>query len=155
MSAELETLGLALFFNRIPAMWKAKSYPSLKPLASWVPDLCKRIEFITSWYDSGKPPVFWISGFYFPQVRAPPPTPPPVLAQANPSDVAAPRSLSRLSWVSRPTCPRARVGRTGEAALGAVRSSGGPVRVKYLPTYRSTARKGPALQSLATAKGCR
>ena len=51
------------------------------------------------------------------------------------SDVAAPRSLSRLSWVSRPTRPRARAGCTGEAALGAVRSSGGPVRVKYLPTY--------------------
>ena len=64
--------------------------------------------------------------------------PTPVLAQANPSDVAAPRSLSRLSWVSRPTRPRARAGCTGEAALGAVRSCGGPVRVKYLPTYLKT-----------------
>ena len=48
-------------------MWAKVAYPSLKPLATWVPDLLQRITFIQTWYDVGKPDVFWISGFYFPQ----------------------------------------------------------------------------------------
>ena len=48
-------------------MWAKVAYPSLKPLAAWVPDLLRRISFISTWYDEGKPAKFWISGFYFPQ----------------------------------------------------------------------------------------
>ena len=32
MSSELEVLGSSLFVNRLPLMWKGRSYPSLKPL---------------------------------------------------------------------------------------------------------------------------
>jgi len=60
-------MGTSLFNNQVPEMWSKVAYPSLKPLASWVPDLIKRIAFIQAWYDDGKPPVFWISGFFFPQ----------------------------------------------------------------------------------------
>jgi len=67
MTAELEAMGNQLFNNFVPDMWAKAAYPSLKPLATWVPDLLKRIEFIQSWYDVGKPNCFWISGFYFPQ----------------------------------------------------------------------------------------
>jgi dynein heavy chain len=67
MSAELETLGSALFFNRIPAMWKAKSYPSLKPLAGYVADQALRLEFFGDWLKNKPPTVFWISGFFFTQ----------------------------------------------------------------------------------------
>jgi len=67
MTAELELMGTSLFNNQVPEMWAKVAYPSLKPLASWVPDLLKRLAFIQSWYDVGKPPSFWISGFYFPQ----------------------------------------------------------------------------------------
>ena len=67
MTAELEDMGTSLFNNQVPSMWAKVAYPSLKPLASWVPDLLKRIEFIQRWFEDGKPPVFWISGFFFPQ----------------------------------------------------------------------------------------
>ena len=67
MTAELEEMGTSLFNNQVPSMWAKVAYPSLKPLASWVPDLLRRIEFIQTWYEQNKPPVFWISGFYFPQ----------------------------------------------------------------------------------------
>jgi len=67
MTAELELMGTSLFNNQVPEMWAKVAYPSLKPLASWVPDLIRRVNFIQSWFELGKPPVFWVSGFYFPQ----------------------------------------------------------------------------------------
>lgn len=39
----------------------------MKPLAAWVLDLVERMKFIQCWIDEGIPPVFWISGFFFPQ----------------------------------------------------------------------------------------
>ena len=67
MTQELEEMGGSLFNNQVPSMWSKVAYPSLKPLASWVPDLCRRVAFITKWYEENKPPVFWVSGFFFPQ----------------------------------------------------------------------------------------
>ncbi|XP_013988847.1 dynein axonemal heavy chain 1 isoform X2 [Salmo salar] len=67
MSSELELMANSLFINKVPDMWQAKAYPSLKPLASWVSDLLQRIKFLHGWISDGVPPVFWISGFFFPQ----------------------------------------------------------------------------------------
>ena len=69
MSAELEVLGSALFFNIIPSLWKSISYPSLKPLASYVTDLQARLTFFHDWLHNQPPPVFWLSGFFFTQVN--------------------------------------------------------------------------------------
>ncbi|RYG57583.1 hypothetical protein EON66_00035 [archaeon] len=67
MSAELEAVALAMAQGRVPAAWKAVSYPSVKPLASWVLDLVQRLAFLQQWIDAGPPAVFWISGFFFTQ----------------------------------------------------------------------------------------
>lgn len=41
----------------------------MKPLNAWVVDLVYRIDTIRTWIEKGTPAVFWISGFYFPQVK--------------------------------------------------------------------------------------
>ncbi|XP_060806154.1 dynein axonemal heavy chain 1-like [Amyelois transitella] len=67
MSEALESMANSLARNAVPLMWSSKAYPSLKPLAAWVKDLCLRVQFMQQWADGGIPKVFWISGFYFPQ----------------------------------------------------------------------------------------
>jgi dynein heavy chain len=67
MSAQLDAMATALQQNRVPATWHAASYPSLKPLGSWIVDLCNRITFFETWVRDGPPAAFWISGFFFPQ----------------------------------------------------------------------------------------
>ncbi|OQR83181.1 sporangia induced dynein heavy chain [Achlya hypogyna] len=67
LSAELEAMGNSLYDQKVPLLWEAKAYPSLKPLTSWVADLLDRLHFIAKWIDTGIPIVFWISGFFFPQ----------------------------------------------------------------------------------------
>jgi len=67
MSSELEVFGNALFVNRIPLMWKSRSYPSLKPLSSYIADQQTRLAFFLDWLVNKPPAVFWISGFFFTQ----------------------------------------------------------------------------------------
>ncbi|XP_005185418.2 dynein axonemal heavy chain 12 [Musca domestica] len=67
MTPELEGVINAIKLNRIPAKWMKKSYPSLKPLASYIQDLFKRLNWLHDWHHNNKPPTFWISGFFFTQ----------------------------------------------------------------------------------------
>uniref|UniRef100_T1J5R6 Uncharacterized protein n=1 Tax=Strigamia maritima TaxID=126957 RepID=T1J5R6_STRMM len=67
LTTQLEEVSVALFNNTVPLSWKKISYPSLKPLASWVLDLRARMNMFFAWCDKGIPSVFWFSGLWFPQ----------------------------------------------------------------------------------------
>jgi dynein heavy chain len=67
MSQQLEETSNSIYNGKVPELWKASSYPSLKPLAAYIKDLKERILFFDRWIKLGIPNVFWINKFYFTQ----------------------------------------------------------------------------------------
>lgn len=67
MSQTLDNIYNDLLNNKLPELWKNVSYPSLKPLNSWIIDLQMRVQFIREWLCNGKPCCYWMSAFFFTQ----------------------------------------------------------------------------------------
>ncbi|XP_042888674.1 dynein axonemal heavy chain 12-like, partial [Penaeus japonicus] len=67
LSEEVEEVLVGVRTGRVPDMWRARSYPTLKGLGSYINDLVQRLQFLQNWYEVGQPRVFWLSGFFFTQ----------------------------------------------------------------------------------------
>ncbi|TKS69390.1 Dynein heavy chain 2, axonemal [Collichthys lucidus] len=66
MSPTLEETLNCIYDNCVPLLWQ-KAYPSLKPLAAWITDLCQRVDQFARWAETAHPPTFfWLSGFIAP-----------------------------------------------------------------------------------------
>eukprot|EP00340_Litonotus_pictus_P012496 CAMPEP_0170538444 /NCGR_PEP_ID=MMETSP0209-20121228/103311_1 /TAXON_ID=665100 ORGANISM="Litonotus pictus, Strain P1" /NCGR_SAMPLE_ID=MMETSP0209 /ASSEMBLY_ACC=CAM_ASM_000301 /LENGTH=3072 /DNA_ID=CAMNT_0010840135 /DNA_START=28 /DNA_END=9246 /DNA_ORIENTATION=- len=67
LTDEIEVLSNSLIANKTPESWISRSYPSRKPIMSWIIDLQQRIEFFLKWEKEGTPEKFWFSAFFFTQ----------------------------------------------------------------------------------------
>ena len=53
MNLEIERMLKSIINNAVPDNWKARSYPSRKPLISYIKDFLKRIQMLEDWIDHG------------------------------------------------------------------------------------------------------
>ena len=67
MNADLDGLAAAMLNNQLPAMWAKVSYPSLKPLSSYIAELLERLAFFQTWLDEGNPTIYQMPYFFFVQ----------------------------------------------------------------------------------------
>lgn len=78
ISKSSESVFNSFLSQKVPIYWSTNSYPSLKPLASWIKNLLTRTKYFSFWcrnlilYVEGglgfmNPSSLWISGFFYPQ----------------------------------------------------------------------------------------
>ncbi|VDL18993.1 unnamed protein product [Hymenolepis diminuta] len=69
ISAEMDALQNALFFDTVPNSWAARAYPSLYSLGLWYADLIARARELEIWVAdfSSLPSAIWLGGLFNPQ----------------------------------------------------------------------------------------
>jgi dynein heavy chain len=67
LNATLESVGNDCWVGKVPDVWKGRSFASRKPLGAYFAELCDRLQMLDTWIEKGAPPIFWITGFFFPQ----------------------------------------------------------------------------------------
>ncbi|KAG5856708.1 hypothetical protein ANANG_G00010770 [Anguilla anguilla] len=68
ISAKMEALQAALFYDGVPELWTRLAYPSTNTLAQWFSDLLARCRELDTWtQDLVLPAVVWLSGLFNPQ----------------------------------------------------------------------------------------
>lgn len=65
MTSDIEAMLQSVYDNKTPERISKVSYPSMMPYSSWVNDFLRKLDFLQKWIDTGIPPTFWISAFYF------------------------------------------------------------------------------------------
>eukprot|EP00042_Codosiga_hollandica_P058946 m.896168 g.896168 ORF g.896168 m.896168 type:complete len:268 (+) comp60006_c0_seq2:8529-9332(+) len=65
MTSEDQAVYTSLEFDRVPARWSERSYPSCRPLGSWLTDFNHRLSFLSDWLKTGTPSSVWLSGFFY------------------------------------------------------------------------------------------
>jgi dynein heavy chain len=64
-TAELEEVMLSLSQQKVPRIW-GSTYPSQKPLGSWMRDLSERIAFFSGWVNDQLPMCWWLPAMTYP-----------------------------------------------------------------------------------------
>ena len=68
ITADMEQLQDALFFEQVPAAWTKRAYPSMYSLGLWYSDLLLRIKELEIWTgDFQLPAAVWLGGLFNPQ----------------------------------------------------------------------------------------
>ncbi|XP_069786101.1 dynein axonemal heavy chain 17-like isoform X2 [Narcine bancroftii] len=68
ITADMENISNALYFDTVPESWSNLAYPSLLNLAAWFTDLLLRIRDLEAWStDFVLPNAVWLSGLFNPQ----------------------------------------------------------------------------------------
>jgi dynein heavy chain len=62
MSSNIETIAKNMFASNMPILWAPVSYPTMKPLSSYVNDLMDRLNMLQSWIDNDPSMKLWFSG---------------------------------------------------------------------------------------------
>jgi len=68
MSDAMESLMTSLYMDQVPVSWAKRSWPSLRPLASWVGNFSDRLNQLEEWMGNPAeiPKVTWLSGLVNP-----------------------------------------------------------------------------------------
>eukprot|EP00741_Cyanophora_paradoxa_P017811 tig00021017_g17202.t1 len=66
MSAQLQDCLDSLYDARVPSAWLKVSWPS-PTVGLWFDGFLRRAEQLTSWITNGRPPCYWLTGFFNPQ----------------------------------------------------------------------------------------